>query len=401
MGNESPPEPVLDLAAVELPPEPEPEPPVVDLATVESPAPVGLARRLLALAGAAWTFVCGGVGLVACLAVLAAVPVLQLCTLGWLLEAEGRLGRTGRLRGVLPGVTRAARIGSALLGLLVVSIPWLVVRGYAQDARLLEPGSSTARALATWTWVVGAVTVAHAALAIARGGRFPWFFRPLSNWIWAMRAVARGPVAGPATRGAVDWLRGLRLGHYLALGAQGLVAGFMWLALPTGLLALGGRAPLLALIGAALLVLVLPWLLAAQAHLAAENRFGAAFELREVRRRIARAPIASAVALVVVLGLALPLYLLKIEPVPRDALWLPAAFFIVGVLPGRLVAGWAYSRGARAGRAHPVLRLAGAAVALPAAGVYVFVLFFSQFFTWYGDASLIAHHAFLLPVAFY
>src|SRR5690606_28815871 len=120
---------------------------------------------------------------------------------------------------------------------------------------------------------------------------------------------------------------------------------------------------------------------------------GAAFELREVRRRIARAPLVHAVALVVTLGLALPLYLLKIEHIPRDALWLPALFFVSAAVPGRLLAGWAYARGAREGRAHPALRLVGAAVALPAGAVYVFVLFFSQFFSWYGATSLFAQHA--------
>ena len=260
----------MDLASVELPSEPltptvpEPLTPTVPEPVpvpVLVPVPVPVRGRtcpvsFFSFVGAVWTFLCGCVGLVACLAVLAAVPVLQLCTLGWLLEAEGRLGRTGRLRGVFPGVTRAARIGSALLGLFVVSIPWLVVRGYAQDARLLEPGSNTARVLASWTWIVGLATVGHAALAIARGGRFPWFFRPLSNAIWATRAVASGPVLRPGAAAALAWVRGLRLDHYLALGAQGLVAGFVWLAIPTGLLALGGRAPLLALIGAVLLVLV-------------------------------------------------------------------------------------------------------------------------------------------------
>ncbi len=399
---------LVDLAAVALPlaapaalPASAAQPAPAALPGPAAPSAVSPGRRLVALVTAAWTFVCGCVGLLACLAVLAAIPVLQLMTLGWLLEAEGRLGRTGSLRGALPGVERAARVGSALLGLLVVSLPWLVLRGYAADARLLDPTSTTARALSGWTLAVGAVTLAHAVLAIARGGRFTHFLRPLAGWVWAMRAVARGPVVRPAWRAATGWLRALRLPHYLGLGAQGLVAGAAWLALPTALLALGGRAPLLALLGALLLVAVFPWLLAAQAHLAARARFSAAFELGELWRRIGRAPLAHAIALVVTLGLALPLYALKIEHIPRDALWLPAGVFLAAGVPGRLLAGWAHARGARAGTAHPALRLAGAAVALPAGAAYVFVLFFSQFFSWYGATSLFAHHAFLLPVAFY
>lgn len=392
-GSDSP----LDLAAVALPPAPAATP-VVDLGAVALPAQrVGFVAWL----GQGWTFLCGAVGLVLGLSVIAAIPVLQLATLGWFLEAEGRIGRTGSARGALPGVDTAARLGAALLGLLLVSLPWLVLNGYLQDARLLDPSSDVTRGLTRATWLVGVASAAHAGVALARGGRFLFFVRPLSNWLWAVRAIAAGPALEPTWRRAVASVQGLRVPHYLGLGAQGLVAGFAWLALPTALLALGGANPLLALLGALLLVVILPWLLAAQARLASEGRFGAAFELREVRRRIARAPLANAVALVLVLGLALPLYLLKIEPVPRDALWLPAVFFIVAALPGRVASGWAYARGAREGRAHPLLRVLGLAVALPAAGAYVFVLVFSQLFSWYGGVSLFAHHAFLLPVAFY
>ncbi|MBX3465993.1 MAG: hypothetical protein KF878_03715 [Planctomycetes bacterium] len=381
-------------------PPPSPLPPL-DLAAVALPDLPPARRRPRDLLARAWTGLCGAVGLLACLSALAAIPVLQLLTLGWLLEAEGRLGRGEGLRAALPGLARAARVGAALLGLMVIATPWLVLRGYARDAALLDPGSDVARELARWTLAVGALTAAHGALAVARGGRFVHFLRPLSTWAWAMRGVARGPVLWPSVAAARAWLGALRLPHYLGLGTQGLVAGFVWLALPTALLAAGGKAPGLALLGALLLVLVLPWLLAAQARLAAEGRFAAAFELGEVRRRLARAPLAHALALVVTLALALPLFLLKVEPVPRDALWLPAAFFLVAAVPGRLLAGWAHARAARPGRAHPVLRLAGAAVALPAGAAYVFVLAFSQLFSWYGATSLFAHHAFLLPVAFY
>src|SRR5262245_45402204 len=116
---------------------------------------------------------------------------------------------------------------------------------------------------------------------------------------------------------------------------------------------------------------------------------------------MSRAPLATAFALVVTLALALPLYLFKIELLPRDALWLPAAVFIVAMLPPRLLAGWAHARGGREGRAHWLWRLLGLGVALPAAATYVFFLFFSQYFSWNGSAGLYAQHAFLLPVAFY
>lgn len=53
-------------------------------------------------------------------------------------------------------------------------------------------------------------------------------------------------------------------------------------------------------------------------------RFVAMFELGTVRRMFQRAPIAFWFALFVTLGFSLPLYLLKIEYVPRETVWLPS-----------------------------------------------------------------------------
>src|SRR5690349_917339 len=65
-----------------------------------------------------WAF--GAATLVVALAVLAATPVLQFLSLGYLLEAAGRVARTGRLRAGFIGVRRAARVGGIVLG------TWLV-----------------------------------------------------------------------------------------------------------------------------------------------------------------------------------------------------------------------------------------------------------------------------------
>lgn len=180
------------------------------------------------------------------------------------------------------------------------------------------------------------------------------------------------------------------------------MAGAVWIGLPT-LLLIGGTKinPGLALLGALALTLTLPLALMAQARLAATDDFGAAFRWRELRAHQKRAPLSFSLALVLSLGLALPLYLWKIEVLPRDALWLPALFFVVLILPGRLAMGWAHQRGSGDGKAHWTLRLLGGSLALSAAGAYVFLTFFSQFFSWRGAASLVAQHAVLLPVAFY
>ena len=97
----------------------------------------------------------------------------------------------------------------------------------------------------------------------------------------------------------------------------------IWLIVPVSLLAMASRlprgGPLVALVGGALLALVLVHLPFLQARFAAEHRWAAMFEVMSLRRSFARAPLAFFVALVMTLSLAVPLYLLKIEIVPREA----------------------------------------------------------------------------------
>src|SRR5438045_7866522 len=59
-------------------------------------------------AGSACEWLFGAATLVVGLAVLAAVPILQFLTLGYLLEAGGRVARTGKLRNGFIGVRIAA-----------------------------------------------------------------------------------------------------------------------------------------------------------------------------------------------------------------------------------------------------------------------------------------------------
>ena len=241
----------------------------------------------------------------------------------------------------------------------------------------------------------------QALLAIGRGGRLRYFVQPWGNVVWLARTTHEGKGLRAAAQSARDFVTSLRLPHYLALGTQGFVAAALWLAIPSLLLVGTRQAPALILLAVPALAVTFPLLIVAQARLAAEGRFKAAFELGPIWRRLRRAPLALVIALVLVLGLALPLYLLKIEPLPRDARWLPALFFVTLLLPGRLVSGWAYARGGREGKPHWLLFGPIALALLPLGGAFVFFQFLSQFFTWSGAGGLLAHHAFLLPVAFY
>jgi hypothetical protein len=198
----------------------------------------------------------------------------------------------------------------------------------------------------------------------------------------------------------------LRLPYYFSLGFRGFVGALTWLALPVTLLALGRLgtpgAALLGFLGALLLGLVLLYLPFLQTRLARVNRLSAIFDLPATRAEFRRAPWAFAFSFVVTLLFALPLYLLKIEMVPREAAWLPSLVFLAFIFPARLLTGWALGRAVhRKTPRHWFFRWTGRLAFLPAASFYVTIVFFTQYTSWNGVWSLYEQHAFLVPVPFF
>jgi hypothetical protein len=158
--------------------------------------------------------------------------------------------------------------------------------------------------------------------------------------------------------------------------------------------------PLVGLVGGALMALVVAHLPFLQARFADENRLAAMFELGVLRRRFARAPLAFLIALAFTLVLALPLYLLKIEIVPREAAWLPSLLFVVSIFPARLATGWATARSKRKSPRHWFWRWTSRLAMLPLVLVYVLIVYFTKYLSWYGVWSLYEQHAFLVPAPF-
>jgi hypothetical protein len=350
-----------------------------------------------------WLF--GAVALMVGLAVLAALPLLQFLSLGYLLEAGGRVARTGRLRDGFIGVRLAARLGGVVAGCWLFMLPVRLVASLALSAQIIDPGGQIAARWRAGLLVLIVLTAVHLAAACARGGRLRWFFWPF-NFIWLLRRLLRGGYYREARDAVWNLLTALRLPHYSWLGIRGFLGALAWLLLPITLLALGQArspaAPLIGFLGAAALALVLLYLPFLQLRLAATDRLWAAFELRMVRQDFQRAPWAFALAFVVTLAFALPLYLLKIELVPREAAWLPSLVFIAFIFPARLLTGWALSRAARRQTPrHWFFRWTGRLPLLPAAVFYVLVVFFTQYTSWNGVWSLYEQHAFLLPVPFF
>jgi hypothetical protein len=410
----------------------------------DGPAPTELAISTVG----EWLF--GFASLIACLAALAAVPVLNLLSLGYLLDASGRVARSGRIRDGFIDIPKFARLGSLAAGTWLCLLVPRFVASLASDAWLIAPGSPAAQAWRIGLVAVTLLTVGHVLLAWASGGRLRHFFwpllapfqllgrlvwgsivrpvlRPLLTRIWpsladdlfALRpltdwfppaivatALRRGGVYRQARDAVYEFLASLRLSHYFWLGLRGFVGGLAWLLIPSLMLMAGtsGRGPATILVGyggALLLGWVLLHLAFLQTNFAAQNRVAALFDWRETARQAGRAPIACWFALTVTLLLAIPLFLLKIEPPPRELWWTLTIFFIVFMYPARLVTGWAV---ARANRRHEprlfVMRWLGRAAAVPVIAFYIFILFFTQYTSYLGPASLLEQHAFLVPVPF-
>lgn len=405
----------------------------------------------------------GIVSLILLLAVVAAIPIVNFLALGYLLEVEGRVGRSGRLRDAFPLLDVAPRLGSIVLGIGISIIPLRFLAHAAADARLIDPGSASDILLNLLVPVVAIVLTVHLCLALAFGGSLWKFVRPLviplavllpvvlllavprlmigvvavtglvgflmhrpESWSWfvsRMKAwlsltliparsffadLGRLTTTGYWTQAAAavrDFIAALRLKHHFLLGLKGYIGAMLWLGIPTALFAAANKTEggpiLVTILGGLLLIVVLSWVPFLQAHYAAENRFGAMFELRTVRALYKNAPFSWTVTMLITLTLALPLYLFKIALLPSDAMWLATTVFIVSIYPVKVITGWAYHRAlTREKRAHFTLRWLTRLVLLPLLTLYVFLLFFTQFIGEHGKGVLFEHHAFLLPAPF-
>ncbi len=332
---------------------------------------------------------------------MAALPIVQFLTLGYFLESSARVAATGRFRDGLIGVRTMARIGCAAAAIWVTLVPLWLVGSYARSAELIDPGGSVAR---HWRWgfaVLMALTATHIAISCARGGRLRDFLWPVGHPFWLIRLWRSGGLYREPRDRLWTCVASLRIPYYFRLGLVGFVGTLAWLIVPALLIGATGRYPVLGLIGAILLAVIVPFLPFLQVRYAVEGRISALFSRRAIRDRFRRAPWAFAFALLALLLAAIPLYLLKIEMIPREAAWLPSLVFVVFLAPARLLTGWAYARsGRRELPRHWFFRTLGRVAIVVAALFYVAIVFLAQYTSWEGAGSLYEQHAFLLPVPF-
>ncbi|MBD3672732.1 MAG: hypothetical protein HUJ26_04320 [Planctomycetaceae bacterium] len=348
----------------------------------------------------------GVASLILFLAVLAAVPVVNFFVLGYLLEAEGRVARTGKIRSAFHLIDVAPRIGSIVLGFWLWMFPLRLLSGVAGDIAIISPGSDRYLFWQGLTYAASLFVGLHLVFALARGGSLGCFFRPLKNVLWFSRQMRAGSYWETAEQHLRSYLHSFRIKHHFLLGFKGFLGALLWIVPPTLLFAAanssqGGRI-IVTIVGGLCLVVVFGWLPFLQAHVAAENRWKAIGNRQVARRIWAHAPIAAFLAVLFTYALALPLYLLKVRLLPEDAMWVATLVFLVSIFPARIITGWAYSRGMRPEKTRSRWWLRWSMKLLSFAAIFAFtvLLFFTQDISEHGKLALFEQHAFLLPVPF-
>lgn len=354
------------------------------------------------------------------LALLASFPLGNLLALGFVLEAEGRVARSGRLRDALFLVAAAARLGSLCLGFAACLVPLWLVADAAADARWIAADGSM-----PWTWqfALGAtalLTCGHLLLATARGGAPGCFLRPVRNVRWLRARLAAGDYWPQAHAGLRDYLRAWWLPHHLWLGAVGFVTTAAWLAVPTLLYSTLRDSSsswqwLLTIAGGAALVPVLAWLPVLQARLASEGRAGAMLDLRGARALIRQAPLVWLLGTAALYAVSIPLFYyslhLKMHLPPHPGMLDLTIISLGCTFPARVFLGWACHRAqsrfrsdsasqqtspARA-RLRIVVIWLSRAVLYALLGFFVWLLFHTRFATDLNQL-LLQHHSLLLPI---
>lgn len=352
------------------------------------------------------TLAAGVASLLAILAVLAAIPVANVLALGYMLEAEGRVARSGRLRDGLPLSGILPRLGAVAVGTWAWLLVVRLVTQAAADAALVAPGSGTAlaweRARIATAWGVGL----HLAAALFAGGAPTAFVRPIRNARLLLRELRAGTAWSTTAAALERVLDVVRPGRLFWLGLRGYLGALAWLLVPTVLFSAlrHTRRPvevLVTLLGAVLLALVLPVVPFMQARFAADGRWRAFVEVGAVRELYRRAPLAMLLAVVVLYGLSLPLSLLKVLVPPRDALLFITPIFVLTIYPARLVVGWATAQAGRKPRRQWLaVRALALAALVPLLGMFLFLLFLTPTIGALGRRVLFDHHALLLPTPF-
>jgi hypothetical protein len=343
--------------------------------------------------------------LVLALAVIAAIPGLNIMTLGYLVEPQRRVAISGRLRDGFPLLILAPRLGIMLLFVLLFQLPLRFQATRVSDAMvLLGPDHARTQTLATvltaLQWLIGG----HLVLAILNGSTPGCYLRPIRNLRRGLRLLFTADGRRELAAGIDLVLSILQpLKHFVA-GLRAFFGAVIWLIIPTSLLVAYSPPDrvkpifgLLAAVGVVLMIPVVAWLPFLQVQQIVAGRFNAILAVREVRRRIRTAPLAWMISTTLLCLMTLPLYLGKVRLPPADALLILTPVFIVLIYPARLAVAWAWHRGSRLQTARWPLHVAIRLCMVPLLAVYAIFLLLTPAISELGRNAPFENQAFLGP----
>lgn len=350
------------------------------------------------LVGRIWDLV----SLFVLLAIVAAAPVFQLASLGYILFAAGRLANGQPWRTALPGLRTAGKLGTFAMLAAISWVPIYVLTDLAYSAQLLDPNSVSARAWRIGAFLFAAMWVVHIGWAAMRGGRWWHFLWPAP--IKFVVTIWRPSHWSRASDKLYDFVNSLQFPKLWWLGARASAGALLWTCVPVSMMIIGeraqkmGAAPLVGLIGAIAMTCVMLYLPLLQVRMAAKNRFAEIFNVVAIRQSFMRAPWFCAFSLFTLCGLAIPLYLLRIEATPSELVWAPSLVFVAFMLPAKLLIGAAlgYAEKREALR-HWLLRWSAFAIVMISVMSYVGALYIAQFIAWQGAPVMYFQHALLVP----
>ncbi len=377
---------------------------MIQTAIVESrdPPEITVLPRILRRMGDAFESVFGFVSLVFFLALVSAIPILNLLSLGYLLESSARVATSGRIRDGLQGLRGFARAGTIALGVWLWVLPIRLTFSFLRDAELVDPASQAVTNLRVVLTLLIVAIGLHVVWALMRGGKARHFLWPAPFRF--LRWLGQPRDWGGTWRGISESFADLHVLSLWRTGALGFLGAAVWLVVPVGIL-IGathisnqGLSALTSLVGGIVLAIAVFYVPFLQTRFAMTDHFSEFFDRRSVGKLFRRAPIAMWIALFATLLFAVPLYLLKIELTPNEVAWLMNIVFVLFIFPARLVVGWAVARAERAEADRIwVSRWVSRLLAIPVVAGYAFFVWLTQYLSWHGSLGLLEQHAFLVP----
>lgn len=364
---------------------------------------INLFKKFQAVLAAFWGAVC----IVWFLAALAALPIIQFACLGYLLSAASNLANRKPWATGLPKLEEAGRLGGFIFIASLLWIPIWIINNISYSAQLLVPNTNESLNWRIGSFAITGFWLVYVVWAAMRGGGLKEFLWPAP--VRFVRTFFLPETWSRCRETLYDFINRLQFPFYWWLGARATIGALLWLSVPALMMVFGirgdadrlaGLVGLIGFVGMLVVVLYLPFL---QMQFAMSNKVSDLWNIPEVRRRYLYAPWLHSLSLVGLSLLTIPLYLIRVEPVPIQLLWIPGLIYVLISLPLKLffglIMGLAERRRSELNKPirHWVLRWTARCLALASCLLYVATLYIAQFVAGQGALIMFIQHAFLMP----